>query len=188
MSNIKSVYIKAPKKTISNKNMKMVIKKNSLKKIENKLLKENFTKVETIDKKDINNNPKDFNKKKPTIKNNINLINSNTDNTKKNHQMKIYKKKFTKNSNIKRLNIKKNKSKKKERYVRLLIDSNKDVKGRMETKKKFQTILNKLSKKKLKKVLVNKGLIKKNSKAPTKLLTDIYLNSKLLGDINVIQQ
>ena len=58
----------------------------------------------------------------------------------------------------------------------------------METKKKFQSILNKLSKKKLKKVLVNKGLIKKNSRAPTKLLTDIYLNSKLLGDINVIQQ
>ena len=37
MSNIKNVYIKAaPKKTISNKNIKMVIKKNSLKKIENK--------------------------------------------------------------------------------------------------------------------------------------------------------
>ena len=84
--------------------------------------------------------------------------------------------------------MKKNRSKKKERYVRLLIDSNKDVKGRMETKKKFQNILQKISKKKLKKVLVNKGLIKKNSRAPTKLLTDIYLNSKLLGDINVIQQ
>lgn len=34
MSNIKNVYIKAPKKTVNNKNSKMIIKKNSLKKIE----------------------------------------------------------------------------------------------------------------------------------------------------------
>lgn len=58
----------------------------------------------------------------------------------------------------------------------------------METKKKFQTKLMKLTKKQLRKVLIKKGLIKKHSRAPTKLLTDIYLNSKLLGDINVIQQ
>ena len=70
----------------------------------------------------------------------------------------------------------------------MLIDSNIDVNGRMETKKKFQSKLLKLTKKQLKKVLIKKGLIKKDSRAPTKLLADIYLNSKLLGDINVIHQ
>lgn len=194
MSNIKNVYIKAPKKTVNNKNIKMVIKKNSLKKIDSKLLKENFNKLEIINKRipDINKTiiPIKDKKKIPDIKDTVNPLKGNTNQNviKKTQQKRICKKTFTKHRNIKRLNIKKNRSKKKERYVRLLIDSDKDVNGRMETKKKFHSILNKLSKKKLKKVLVNKGLIKKNSKAPTKLLTDIYLNSKLLGDINVIQE
>ena len=87
----------------------------------------------------------------------------------------------------KRNNIRKNKTKVRERYVRLIIDSNKEVKGRLESKKKFQKTLNNMSKKKLRRVLINKGLIKKNSRAPSKLLTDIYLNSKIMGDINVIK-
>ena len=40
MSNIKNIYIKAPKKTVNNKNLKLVVKKNSLKKINN--IKEEF--------------------------------------------------------------------------------------------------------------------------------------------------
>ena len=45
-----------------------------------------------------------------------------------------------------------------------------------------------LSKKQIRNILIRKGLIKKNSKAPLEVLKDIYLNSKLIGDINVIQQ
>ena len=59
--------------------------------------------------------------------------------------------------------------------------------GLKYAQKKFDLTIKKMSQKQLKRVLVNKGLIKKNSKAPTKLLTDIYLNSKLMGDINVIK-
>ena len=132
----------------------MVIKKNSLKKIDNKLLRENFNKIETFDKKDRNNVSFPISQQIPTIKSTLNQSKGNKKtidvenssikikdkkdvNIKRKHQNKIYKKTFTKNKNIKRLNIKKNRSKKKERYVRLLIDSHIDVKGRMETKKKI---------------------------------------------------
>ena len=42
MSTIKNIYIKAPKKSVNNKHLKLVVKKNSLKKINN--LKNDFIK------------------------------------------------------------------------------------------------------------------------------------------------
>ena len=53
MNNLKNVYIKAPKKTINNKNTKMIIKKHSLKKIDSELIRNNFI---PIDKKKIDVN------------------------------------------------------------------------------------------------------------------------------------
>jgi hypothetical protein len=198
MASIKNVYIKAPKKTINNKNIKMVIKKNSLKKI-NGIHNSNISKEHTKNKDEIKNY-NSINKenikiiKKNDSKNILDKFRSNKktfeENSKNvNNIAKKFKKYYSRNkNNIKRLNVKKNNSKKKDKYVRLLIDSDIDVKGRIETKKKFHNNLMKLTKKQIKKVLIKKGLIKKNSRAPLKLLTDIYLNSKLLGDINVIQQ
>lgn len=203
MSNIKNVYIKAPKKTVNNKNIKMIIKNNSLKKIDE--IQNDKIDNNKIKKDDFKNNISDNLKlhKQNSIDNikNKNISDyfklnkkSFTENNTKMNQSRLIssslnKKSFSRNkTNIKRLNIRKKDSKKKEKYVRLLIDSNIDVQNRMETKKKFQNKLMKLTKKELKKVLIKKGLIKKNSMAPTKLLTDIYLNSKLLGDINVIKQ
>ena len=189
MNNLKNVYIKAPKKTINNKNTKMIIKKQSLKKIDSELIKNNFVPINKTINYDKGQNFKlknDIDKENKKVDTQI-ISSSDNDKIKK-HRVFDKKRKLSCINKIKRFNLKKNKSKKKQRYVRLLIDSNSDVKGRMETKKKFHNILQKLSKKKLKKILVNKGLIKKHSKAPSKLLTDIYLNSKLLGDINVIQQ
>ena len=212
MSNIKSIYIKAPKKTVNNKNLKLVVKKKSLKKIDDikKDLQISYKPLEEIkilpskinvgkckqentqDKVNIQNI-----KKENKLSNDIDIKNRNNrlksilskrGGKKTHYDRKNIKQSFSrKRVNHKRLNLKKNKTKTRERYVRLLIDSNNEVKGRMETKKKFQKSLMKMSQKQLKRVLVNKGLIKKNSKAPTKLLTDIYLNSKLMGDINVIK-
>ena len=56
MSNLKNIYIKAPKKTVSNKNVKMVIKQNSVKKI-NKKLVDNFKPIEINRSK---SNPESF--------------------------------------------------------------------------------------------------------------------------------
>ena len=209
MSSIKNIYIKAPKKTISNQNLKLVVKKKSLKKIND--MKEDLqisntpieeitilpSKVANVEKYEQQNIQNIKIKKKKNLsnvierknRNNIlkNII-SNRDGEKRHYDKRNVKQSFSRNRvNHKRLNLKKNRTKTRERYVRLLIDSNNEVKGRMETKKKFQKSLMKMSQKQLKRVLVNKGLIKKNSRAPTKLLTDIYLNSKLMGDINIIK-
>ena len=212
MSSIKNIYIKAPKKTVNNKNLKLVVKKKSLKKIndikedlqlfnkpieEMKILPSKISNVNKCEEKNIQNKEniqsikkenKLYDLERENRNNRLKNIISKRGRKKTHYDKKNIKQSFSRiRVNHKRLNLKKNITKRRERYVRLLIDSNNEVKGRMETKKKFQKSLMKMSQKKLKHVLVNKGLIKKNSKAPTKLLTDIYLNSKLMGDINVIK-
>ena len=194
MSSIKNVYIKSPKKSINNKNSKISIKKNNLKEI-NDISNSNINIKKQ--EKNIIKNYNSFNKE------NIKIIKkndfkSNYSNKSKNSLKKIFggniinkiKKSYSRNKNdIKRLNVKKKyNSKKKEKYIKLIIDSDNDVKGRIETKKKFHNKLMNLSKKQIRNILIRKGLIKKNSKAPLEVLKDIYLNSKLIGDINVIQQ
>ena len=194
MSSIKNVYIKSPKKSINNKNSKISIKKNNLKEI-NDISNSNINIKKQ--EKNIIKNYNSFNKE------NIKIIKkndfkSNYSNKSKNSLKKIFggniinkiKKSYSRNKNdIKRLNVKKKyNSKKKEKYIRLIIDSDNDVKGRIETKKNFHNKLMNLSKKQIRNILIRKGLIKKNSKAPLEVLKDIYLNSKLIGDINVIQQ
>jgi len=84
------------------------------------------------------------------------------------------------------LNIKSIKKTQK-RNVKVFIDSKKDVKNRINHKSRMKNALDRLSDKDIKKILIKRGLIKSKSKAPINVLKDIYLNSKLLGDIQIVK-
>ena len=75
----------------------------------------------------------------------------------------------------------------KERNLNIFIDSEIDVRRRIDTKKTHRNTILNMSKNKIKNILIKKGIIKSTSKAPRELLLDLYLNSKLLGDINIIK-
>jgi hypothetical protein len=220
---LKNIFIKTPTKTV-NQNMKLIVKKKSLKKINEeikggnlniernsnnlKLIHNNLnnnqinnSKIKTIKNitkpilnstinkntnnlvinKTINRNINNINKPiiKSTINRNINNINKPIIKSTINRHFRNNYRNINRNINRK-TKIKKN------RYIRLLVDSNNDIKGRINKKEKLKKDVLKMSKKELKELLLNKGLIKKNSKAPMKVLTDIYLHSNFLGDINII--
>ena len=160
MSEIKSIIIRTPKKTFNNK--KLVINKNNITKINHKL------------------NPI------RNISNKINPIRNISNKIIKSHITNY----FNTTPSSKRNNLRKSKYKhtiRKERNLNIYIDSKHDVVRRIDTKKKHRNTILNMSKNKIKNILIKKGIIKSSSKAPKELLLELYLNSKLLGDINIIK-
>ena len=211
MTNIKNIVInnntnnktnnningfKNPKKLIVKKTAKQILKDNHLIKNQNSHHNIKVNKIDnqnTINQK-LSNNSK-LNGGNQTV---INQKNSYAKSIKKtmsdkpiniknyNYKLSNYQKKKLNIKNNNKINQYFKNTKRKDDYIKIWIDNIDNLK---KTRKNM--ILSKNDKKKdddklIKELLIKNKIIKKNSKAPPKLLKELYLNLNDLGEIQIV--
>ena len=187
---------KNPKKLIVKKTAKQILKDNNLIKNQNSHHNIKVNKIDnqnTINQK-LSNNSK-LNGGNQTV---INQKNSYAKSIKKtmsdkpiniknyNYKLSNYQKKKLNIKNNNKINQYFKNTKRKDDYIKIWIDNIDNLK---KTRKNM--ILSKNDKKKdddklIKELLIKNKIIKKNSKAPPKLLKELYLNLNDLGEIQIV--